>query len=61
MPSGGAGNKLMMLLEGKGAVYIQDRGVSRWDTCGPQAVISVETVRVYHVLHVYVGVYREHI
>jgi len=40
VPSGGAGNKMMMLLEGKGAVYIQDRGVSRWDTCGAQAVIE---------------------
>jgi hypothetical protein len=29
-----------MLLEGKGACYIQDRGVSRWDTCGAQAVVE---------------------
>jgi hypothetical protein len=28
--SGGAGNKMLMLLEGKGGCYIQDRGVSRW-------------------------------
>lgn len=40
VPAGGAGNKMLMLLEGKGAVYIQDRGVSRWDTCGAQAVIE---------------------
>jgi 3'(2'), 5'-bisphosphate nucleotidase len=40
VPSGGAGNKMMMLLEGKGGAYIQDRGVSRWDTCGAQAVIE---------------------
>jgi len=40
VPSGGAGNKMLLLLEGKGAVYIQDRGVSRWDTCGAQAVIE---------------------
>eukprot|EP01033_Poteriospumella_lacustris_P000856 gene856-612_t len=40
VPSGGAGNKMLMLLEGKGAAYIQDRGVSRWDTCGAQAVIE---------------------
>ena len=40
VPAGGAGNKMMLLLEGKGAVYIQDRGVSRWDTCGAQAVIE---------------------
>lgn len=29
-----------MLLEGKGHAYIQDRGVSRWDTSGAQAVIE---------------------
>ena len=26
VPSGGAGNKMLMLLEGKGDIYIQDRG-----------------------------------
>lgn len=40
VPAGGAGNKMLMLLEGKGGCYIQDRGVSRWDTCGAQAVIE---------------------
>jgi 3'-phosphoadenosine 5'-phosphosulfate (PAPS) 3'-phosphatase len=40
VPSGGAGNKILMLLEGKGTAYIQDRGVSRWDTCGAQAVLE---------------------
>ena len=40
VPSGGAGNKMLMLLEGKGTAYIQDRGVSRWDTSGAQAVIE---------------------
>ncbi|GBG34751.1 Inositol monophosphatase 3 [Hondaea fermentalgiana] len=38
--AGGVGNKLMNLLEHKGMFYIQDRGVSRWDTCAPQAVIE---------------------
>ena len=38
--AGGAGNKMLMLLEGKGSCYIQDRGVSRWDTCAAQAVIE---------------------
>lgn len=33
VPSGGAGNKMLMLLEGKGGCYIQDRGVSRWYVC----------------------------
>lgn len=40
VPSGGAGNKMLMLLEHKGAAYIQDRGVSRWDTSAAQAVIE---------------------
>lgn len=40
VPSGGAGNKMLMLLEGQGTAYIQDRGVSRWDTCGAQAVLE---------------------
>ncbi len=40
VPSGGAGNKMLMLLEGTGSAYIQDRGVSRWDTCGAQAVLE---------------------
>lgn len=40
VPSGGAGNKMLMLLEGKGSAYIQDRGVSRWDTSGAQAVLE---------------------
>ena len=39
-PSGGAGNKMLMLLEGHGQAYIQDRGVSRWDTAAAQAVIE---------------------
>ena len=37
--SGGAGNKILMLLEGRGVCYIQDRGVSRWDTCAGSAVL----------------------
>jgi hypothetical protein len=48
---------MMMLLEGKGAVYIQDRGVSRWDTCGAQAVISVYIVCVYVIYHTHISVY----
>eukprot|EP00308_Calcidiscus_leptoporus_P021906 CAMPEP_0119364276 /NCGR_PEP_ID=MMETSP1334-20130426/11196_1 /TAXON_ID=127549 /ORGANISM="Calcidiscus leptoporus, Strain RCC1130" /LENGTH=367 /DNA_ID=CAMNT_0007379931 /DNA_START=53 /DNA_END=1156 /DNA_ORIENTATION=- len=38
--AGGAGNKMMLLLEGTGRCYIQDRGVSRWDTCAAQAVLE---------------------
>uniref|UniRef100_A0A7S2RMY5 Uncharacterized protein n=2 Tax=Mucochytrium quahogii TaxID=96639 RepID=A0A7S2RMY5_9STRA len=32
----------MNLLEGKGECYIQDRGVSRWDTCAAQAIIEAK-------------------
>ena len=35
-PAGGAGNKALLLLELPSACYIQDRGVSRWDTCAAQ-------------------------
>ena len=38
--AGGCGNKILMLLEGSGNIYIQDRGVSRWDTCATQAVLE---------------------
>jgi len=38
--SGGAGNKVLMLLEGKALCYIQDRGVSRWDTCAADAILA---------------------
>jgi len=40
VPTGGAGNKMLYLLEGKANAYIQDRGVSRWDTCAAQAIIE---------------------
>mmetsp|Transcript_49971 Transcript_49971/g.130147 ORF Transcript_49971/g.130147 Transcript_49971/m.130147 type:complete len:312 (-) Transcript_49971:283-1218(-) len=39
-PAGGAGNKALLALELPSAVYIQDRGVSRWDTCAAQAVLE---------------------
>ena len=46
-PTGGAGNKALRVLEegngvggGGSSCYIQDRGVSRWDTCGPQGVLE---------------------
>ena len=38
--SGGAGNKMLKVLEGIGEAYIQDRGLSRWDTCAAQAIIE---------------------
>ena len=38
--SGGAGNKMLKVLEGVGEAYIQDRGLSRWDTCAAQAIIE---------------------
>ena len=42
LPAGGAGNKAMLVLEEPRAVYIQDRGVSRWDTCAAQAVVEAQ-------------------
>jgi hypothetical protein len=36
---GGAGNKALMLVEGKGSCYILDRGTSRWDTCASEAIL----------------------
>jgi 3'-phosphoadenosine 5'-phosphosulfate (PAPS) 3'-phosphatase len=42
-PAGGAGNKALLVLEEPSpTVYIQDRGVSRWDTCAPQAVLEAQ-------------------
>ena len=47
--SGGAGNKMMLLLEKSincndgdsgSFLYIQDRGVSRWDTCAAEACLD---------------------
>ena len=46
LKSGGAGNKIMMLLEksilgsNDRMLYIQDRGVSRWDTCAAEACLE---------------------
>lgn len=37
---GGAGNKILIVLESVNAIYISDRGLSRWDTCAPQAVLA---------------------
>jgi len=51
--SGGCGNKSLLLLEGKGSAYIQDRGVSRWDTCAPEAVLAAfggMLLKLNHVL-----------
>ena len=41
VPAGGCGNKILMVLEGRG-IYILDRGVSRWDTCAAQAILEAE-------------------
>eukprot|EP01108_Squamamoeba_japonica_P007877 TRINITY_DN6835_c0_g1_i1.p2 TRINITY_DN6835_c0_g1~~TRINITY_DN6835_c0_g1_i1.p2 ORF type:complete len:217 (+),score=101.05 TRINITY_DN6835_c0_g1_i1:61-711(+) len=38
--AGGCGNKVLMLLEQRGGAYVQDRGVSRWDTCAAQALLE---------------------
>ena len=39
-PTGGAGNKFLRLLEDPDELYIQDRGLSRWDTCAAQGVLE---------------------
>ena len=38
--AGGCGNKVLMLLERRGDCYIQDRGLSRWDTCAAEAILA---------------------
>ena len=47
--AGGAGNKFLLLLEGRASCYIQDRGVSRWDTCGGQAVLEAHNGIFYQL------------
>jgi 3'-phosphoadenosine 5'-phosphosulfate (PAPS) 3'-phosphatase len=37
--AGGSGNKVLKVLEGYG-IYVQDRGLSRWDTCGSEAILA---------------------
>jgi hypothetical protein len=50
VPSGGVGNKLLMLMEGKATAYIQDRGVSRWDTCAAEAVFAANKGKLTKLL-----------
>jgi len=38
--SGGAGNKILLLLAGFCSAYIQDRGLSNWDTAGAEAILE---------------------
>ncbi|XP_063231609.1 3'(2'),5'-bisphosphate nucleotidase 1 [Bacillus rossius redtenbacheri] len=38
---GGAGHKVMLLMEGKAHAYVfASRGCKRWDTCAPEAVLE---------------------
>lgn len=39
-PIGGAGNKILVLMEGKASAFITDKPLNRWDTCGPEAVLE---------------------
>lgn len=40
IPSLASGNRVLMLLEGKGGAYMRDTGGNaKWDTSGPQAGI----------------------
>lgn len=37
---GGAGHKVMMLLEGKAHAYVfASKGCKRWDTCAPEGIL----------------------
>lgn len=39
--AGGAGHKVMLLMEGKAHAYVfASRGCKRWDTCAPEAVLK---------------------
>jgi len=41
IPSLASGNRVLMLVEGKGGAYIRDTGGNaKWDTCAPQAVLD---------------------
>ena len=44
--SGGAGNKILLLLENRGDVYLSDRGVSHWDTCAGEAILEAHGGRL---------------
>jgi 3'(2'), 5'-bisphosphate nucleotidase len=37
--TGSIGLKIGLLCEGKAHVYVQGRGTSLWDTCGPEAIL----------------------
>ncbi|KAF7487601.1 Putative bisphosphate nucleotidase [Sarcoptes scabiei] len=38
---GGAGNKVLQLIEGKAHAYVfASRGCKKWDTCAPEAILS---------------------
>ncbi|KAJ8357942.1 hypothetical protein AAFF_G00050210 [Aldrovandia affinis] len=37
---GGAGNKIIQLVEGKASAYVfASPGCKKWDTCGPEAIL----------------------
>lgn len=67
--SGGAGNKMLLLLErslqlakkegdhvegtpSNSLLYIQDRGVSRWDTCAAEAVLEAFGGKLLKLTHI---------
>lgn len=38
--AGGAGNKILMVLEGKADAYVYpSRGTKKWDSCAPEAIV----------------------
>ena len=62
LKAGGAGNKMLLLLERSlisnekdrmnSMLYIQDRGVSRWDTCAAEAVLEAFGGKILKLTHV---------
>ena len=61
--SGGAGNKMMMLLENSipgndvdgSMLYIQDRSVLRWDTCATEAILENFGGKLIMLTHFFVN------
>lgn len=62
LKSGGAGNKMMLLLENSifftdnnsvdgSMIYIQDRGISRWDSCAAEACLEAFGGRLVKLTH----------
>ncbi|VVC91516.1 unnamed protein product [Leptidea sinapis] len=48
---GGAGYKVLQLLEGKASIYVfASPGCKKWDTCGPEAILSAAGGKLTDIL-----------